>query len=242
VNKPRARTWRLLPLLVALAVGCDPPGRPNPDDRPVPSNQVTDFGTLYAARCAGCHGADGKLGPAPPLNDPLFLAIIPDAELLRVISEGRSVTPGQKSPMPAFARDHGGPLTGDQVRALADGIKARWGGAPPKEAPPPYAAPKEAGDRGRGAKLFDVACAACHGDDGRGGERAGAVNDRAFLALISDQALRRIIITGRRDLGMPDYSNSEWRSPKFETLTSDQINDLVALLKDWRQGGSPEGK
>ena len=61
---------------------------------------------------------------------------------------------------------------------------------------------------------------------------------RAFLALISDQALRRVIITGRRDLGMPDYSVSDWRSPKFEPLTSEQINDLVALLAGWRQGGS----
>src|SRR5262249_7723225 len=116
------------------------------------------------------------------------------------------------------------------------------GGAPPEEKPPPYLAPKEAGDKGRGAKLFDLACATCHGDDGRGAEQAGAINDRAFLALISDQALRRIVITGRRDLGMPASSNSEWRAPQFETLTSAQINDLVALLAYWRQGGSANDK
>ena len=139
--------------------------------------------------------------------------------------------------MPAFARDRGGPLTGQQVEAVVRGIKARWGGAPPKETPPPYLAPKATGDKERGAKLFDLACSACHGDDGRGGERAGAVHDRAFLALISDQALRRIIITGRRDLGMPAWSNDEWRSPKFQPLTSGQIDDLVALLADWRRGG-----
>jgi mono/diheme cytochrome c family protein len=242
VNKLRARKWRLLPLLGALSFGCDPPGRPNPADRPVPADEVKDFGTLYARHCAGCHGADGKLGPAPPLNDPLFLAIVPDAELLHVITEGRAVTPGQKSLMPAFARDRGGPLTAQQVQAVAQGIKARWGRAAPEEKPPPYLAPKEAGDTKRGAKLFDLACAACHGDDGRGGERAGAVHDRAFLALISDQALRRVVITGRRDLGMPDYSNSEWRSPKFEPLTSADINDLVALLAYWRQGGEGNGE
>ena len=42
-----------------------------------------DFALLYATNCAGCHGADGRLGPAPPLNDPLFLAIVPDASLFR---------------------------------------------------------------------------------------------------------------------------------------------------------------
>jgi cytochrome c oxidase cbb3-type subunit 3 len=232
----------LLVSLSLLASGCDPPGRPNPADRPVPADQVTDFGALYATRCAGCHGADGKLGPAPPLNDPLFLAIVPDAELLRVIAEGRTVTPGQKSPMPAFAHDKGGPLTTQQVEAVARGIKARWGGAAPKEEPPPYLAPKEAGDKGRGAKVFDLACAACHGDEGLGAEQAGAINDRAFLSLISDQALRRVVITGRRDLGMPDYSNSNWRSPEFEPLSSEQINDLVALLAGWRQGGLANDK
>ena len=58
----------------------------------------------FTARCAGCHGADGKFGPAPPLNDSVFLAIVPDAELRHVISDGRVVTAAQKSPMPAFAR------------------------------------------------------------------------------------------------------------------------------------------
>jgi mono/diheme cytochrome c family protein len=224
-----------LPLLVVVVAGCDPPGKPR---RPEPADEAAQFNALYSSHCAGCHGADGKFGPAPPLNDPLFLAIVPDEQLSRVISEGRAVAPGQRTPMPAFARDRGGSLTGQQVKAVAKGIKARWGGAPPKEPAPPYLAPKDTGDKERGAKLFDLACAACHGDKGRGGEQAGAVNNRDFLALISDQELRRVIITGRRDLGMPNYSVSDFRSPKFETLTSEQVNDLVALLADWRRGGS----
>ena len=222
--------------LVLIAVGCDLPGRPRLADRPKP------FDALYNTHCAGCHGADGKLGPAPPLNDPLFLAIVPDAELLRVITEGRAVTPAQKSLMPAFVRDRGGPLTDAQVKVLAEGIKRRWGGEAPNEEPPPYLSPREPGDKERGAKLFDLACAACHGDEGKGAKQAGAINDRSFLALISDQELRRIVITGRADLGMPDYSDSDWRSPKFKPLTSADINDLVALLRYWRQGASSNSK
>jgi mono/diheme cytochrome c family protein len=56
------------------------------------------FDWLYARHCSGCHGADGKLGPAPPLNDPLFLKIVPERVLLDVIRAGR---PG--TPMPSFA-------------------------------------------------------------------------------------------------------------------------------------------
>ena len=55
------------------------PGRPKPADKPVPADQVVDFVGLYRQNCAGCHGADGKLGPAPPLNDPIFLSIVPDS-------------------------------------------------------------------------------------------------------------------------------------------------------------------
>jgi mono/diheme cytochrome c family protein len=293
----------LVTLSLLLAAGCDLPGRPAPGSRPEPADQVTDFGVLYAERCAGCHGADGKLGPAPPLNDPIFLAIVPDAELLRVIREGRSVTPGQKSPMPAFAHEKGGPLTGAQVKALAEGIKKHWelpaspsgslpayigpaaadggrkdhiepigppkgasdnpskegdGGrkdhieliGPPKGAPvnPPVGA--RAGRKEEGARVFARACAGCHGPQGKGGKDGdrpgsrdgGAINDQAFLALISDQELRRYAITGRPDLGMPAYNGKDGRAPDFQPLTSAEIDDLVALLASWRLGGPANGR
>ena len=132
-------TW-LSACLGILAAGCDPelPGKPNPKDRPVAAEKVLAFDALYGRNCAGCHGKDGKLGPAPPLNDPLFLAIVPDAELHRVISAGR---PG--TPMPAFAREHGGTLTSDQVKVLADGLKPRWGQqGRPTEGVPSYRSPE----------------------------------------------------------------------------------------------------
>ena len=229
--------------LSLLFAGCDLPGRPKPADRPVPSNQVLDFDTLYTTRCAGCHGADGRLGPAPPLNDPLFLAIVPDAELLRVITEGRSVRPGQKTPMPAFTEDRSGPLTVVQVKVLAEGIKQRWGPpASPSRALPAYLGPTGAGggNKEEGARVFVHACAGCHGAHGRGEKDSkplpgGAINNQAFLALTSDQALRRIIITGRPDLGMPAYDGKAGRPSDFRALASAEIDDLVALLRSWRQ-------
>ena len=86
-------------VLALLVVGCDLPGKPDPADRPVLPGAVTSFDRLYATHCAGCHGASGAYGPAPPLNDPLFVTIIPDDDLRHVIQNGR---PG--TPMPAFAK------------------------------------------------------------------------------------------------------------------------------------------
>ena len=157
MNKLPKRRWPLLLLLAALTAGCDLPGQPTPADRPVPANEVTDFGTLYTTHCAGCHGADGKLGPAPPLNDSIFLAIVPDAELLHVITEGRTVTPGQKSPMPAFANDRGGPLTDAQVKVLAEGIKKHWETDPSLSGSLPAYIGKAAagaGNKDEGARVF----------------------------------------------------------------------------------------
>ena len=95
MKRLREGRWRLLALLVVLTGGCDVPGKPREADRPVRADQVKGFDALYGARCAGCHGADGELGPAPSLNDPVFLAIVPDAELRHVISEGRAVSAAQ---------------------------------------------------------------------------------------------------------------------------------------------------
>jgi cytochrome c oxidase cbb3-type subunit III len=227
--------WLLL--LSMVGPGCDLPGKPKPAARPSSADQIVDFDRLYQQNCAGCHGADGQLGPAPPLNDKVFLAIVPDSVLVRVISEGR---PG--TPMPAFAGIKGGPLTDTQVKALAAGIKPRWKPTQTLQGSPPdyaIAISGETGDTSRGTKVFARACAPCHGSVGEGKENgdggAGAINDAAFLALISDQALRRYAITGRPDLGMPNYADKSGRPDNYTPLTGAEIVDLVALLSSWRQ-------
>ncbi len=266
----------LLVSLSLLAVGCDLPGRPNPDDRPVPEELVLDFGKLFTKNCAGCHGAEGELGPAPPLNDALFRSIVPEKELEKVITHGRLGTP-----MPAFAKANGGTLTAAQIQVLVNEIKGmpyrvnekREGaevkvevvrdaaGIPPKwgqagqaldQAPPYLVSEAKAGGAGagrieQGSKVFARACATCHGSDGQGVEQKDRprlkINDVAFLTLLSDQAVRRFVITGRSDLGMPRYDDGKaGRAPDFKPLTSQEIADVVELLAYWRQGGPGNGK
>ena len=79
---------------------------------------MLSFSALYGQNCAGCHGADGKLGAAPPLNDGLFRAIVSTAELESTITDGR-----HKTLMPAFAKQKGGSLTPTQIQILVHEIK-----------------------------------------------------------------------------------------------------------------------
>jgi cytochrome c oxidase cbb3-type subunit 3/ubiquinol-cytochrome c reductase cytochrome c subunit len=211
--------------------GCDFPGKPTVEEKYVPPQEETSFQILFRRNCAGCHGKDGKLGPAPPLNNELFLALIPDRELDRVIKEGRHNTL-----MPAFATANGGHLTSAQVEILAKGIRQEWGASrsAPSDAPPYLDEQDQAPDKDKGKIVFARACASCHGDQGQGSEAVGAINDPNFLALMSDQALRRFVITGRPDLGMPDYADPKGRPKGFKPLTAQEVSDLVAYLASWR--------
>jgi cytochrome c oxidase cbb3-type subunit III len=222
----------LVTLSLFLAAGCDWHFTREPPERPEPAEAVLNFDKLYGWHCAGCHGKDGKTGPAPPLNDPVFLAIVPDEELQMVVAAGREGTL-----MPAWAPKYAGPLTAKQAEVLAEGIKKRWSASEkPESEIPSYTAPedKSGGDKVAGANVFATACAPCHGEQGKGSDKAGAVNDKAFLSLLSDQELRRLVITGRPDLGMPGYGPAAGRPADFKPLTSADVGNLVALLASWR--------
>ena len=61
-------------LSVLLLAACDAlPGKPTEAERPLRPAQVVDFNTLYGTNCAGCHGDNGTLGAARPLNDAIYL-------------------------------------------------------------------------------------------------------------------------------------------------------------------------
>jgi cytochrome c oxidase cbb3-type subunit III len=217
---------------VLTVAGCDGlPGRPDVTKREVVPVEVTAFDALYRRSCAGCHGSDGRLGAARPLNDPVYLALVPADRLRTIISEG---VPG--SSMPAFGTAAGGELTDAQVEALAHGMLARWGRAEAVHGVtlPPYGAPPGASDPGaqeRGAAVYVRACARCHGPDGRGGPKGGPIVDPAYLALVSNQSLRSTVIAGRADLGQPDWRDDVPGHP----LTPEEITDVVTWLAAHRE-------
>ena len=236
------RTLSVVIAVLILATGCDRlPGRPTPEDRWRPATEVTDFSQLYAQNCSGCHGADGRLGAARPLNDPLYIAVVSVLILRAAITRG---VPGTSAP--AFAQQAGGSLTEKQIDVLVEGMRARWG--KPENFKnvvlPPYSlqdaiikggAP---GDPRRGAVTYQTYCAQCHGKDGSGGPKGGSVIDSAYLSLVSDQALRTAVIVGRSDLGMPD-----WRGNiPGRAMSPQEISDVVVWLASHRQAGEAATK
>lgn len=217
-------------MAVFVLVGCDAlPGRPQQADQPLLPSQVMAFSPLYGQNCAGCHGAEGHLGAARPLNDPIYLALVGPDRLRKIIAQG---VPGTS--MPGFAAGAGGALTEPQINALVSEMLKQW--SRPSQVPevplPPYDAAGAVtngsgpGDPDQGSKVFAEACASCHGPDGNGGDKGGSVVDVAYLALVSDQALRTAVIAGRTDLRMPDWREDIPGQP----LTPQQISDVVAWL------------
>jgi mono/diheme cytochrome c family protein len=208
---------------LVLLSGCSAPhGQPPKGSEPVAPNQVIDFGALYAQNCAGCHGAEGHGGASIALANPVYLAIVDENAMHNVIANGVHGTS-----MPAFAQSAGGLLTDEQVNVIASGIFSRWGrkGILDGTNPPSYA-PKTSGDAARGEIVFGTYCASCHGSAGQGGSKGSAISNDSFLALVSDQGLRTIVITGRPDLRAPD-----WRANVTGKRMSEQeITDVVAWL------------
>jgi cytochrome c oxidase cbb3-type subunit 3/ubiquinol-cytochrome c reductase cytochrome c subunit len=194
-----------------LALACT--GCAHGPEAPAPRpDQVLDFATLYAQNCAACHGAEGKLGAAVSLANPVYIATAGAANIQRITAQGVPNTL-----MPPFAKASGGMLTDQQVGVITQGI-VTWGKS---QQPAPYAyAAGSAGNAAEGQKDFDTYCSKCHKPD--------SLTDPAYLALISDQALRSLIIAGEPDQGMPPASG----------ITERQITDTVAWLSSKR---TPQG-
>lgn len=72
-----------------------------------------------------------------------------------------------------------------------------------------------------GALLFRQNCAACHGNDGTGGERAPNIATQHDVVTASDAQLKETVGKGIPEAGMP----------AFDYLGADKVNELVAWLR-----------
>jgi len=210
---------------IVLVAGCTLPGKPRGVSLEGQPSKVEDFEVLFRSNCAGCHGEAGRGGATLGLANPVYLAIADDTTLRRVISDG---VPGTS--MPAFAESAGGMLTTRQVEVLVHEMRTRWArpAALDRATPPPYAGPS--GDPERGHAAYTTYCTSCHGADGTGGPKSRSIVDGSYLALVSPQGLRTLLIAGRPEIGQPD-----WRSDlPGHPLSSEQIADVVAWLMSRR--------
>jgi cytochrome c oxidase cbb3-type subunit III len=72
-----------------------------------------------------------------------------------------------------------------------------------------------------GRQIFESTCAACHGLDGRGGERGPNISTRPQVVRLSDRELVEILRTGRPAAGMPP----------FAALGSNNLKALLAYVR-----------
>jgi cytochrome c oxidase cbb3-type subunit 3 len=203
-----------------------PHGQPNGNAETVAPNEVLEFGALFSANCAGCHGENGRGGAAIALANPVYLAVADDRAIGNVIANGVRGTA-----MPAFAESAGGLLTKQQIDVITQQIRARWSrpGILDGANAPGYAS-KSAGDPQHGQAAYKTYCESCHGPDGRGGPKGSGITNDSFLALVSDRGLRTIVIAGRPELGAPDWRGNVRGKP----MSDQEVTDIVAWLASHR--------
>ncbi len=192
---------------------------------------------IYAENCSVCHGIAGAgIGSNPPLNKPALKESDP-ATLSKIISRGLF-----KTPMPAWSKEDGGPLSDYQVGQMVTLIRfGDWqathdlivniGLAPmvpfASEADPKIMAElkkMKGGDvLAKGVTLFAGKCVACHGADGMGTALAPALNSVKVREKPFDVTERTLL------LGVPGTLMAGWES----SLLPDDVSSLLTLIKEW---------
>jgi cytochrome c oxidase cbb3-type subunit 3 len=182
--------------------------------------------TLYEENCAICHGAEGRGGVGIPLALPSFLAQVSDEYLHRTIRIGR---PGRV--MPSFYW-----LSEKDIDQIVDYI-GDWRTSPA----PSYDDKNITGNALHGKIIYAKHCASCHGVDAVGGVGTGlmfsrprdlpvtapALNNQGFLNSATDQLMKRIIISGRKETPMPAASTF--------ALTDTDVDDVVSYIRSFHK-------
>ena len=220
---------------LVMVAGCRLPGTPEPGPEVPRPETVTNFDALYGNSCAGCHGANGQNGAAANLANPEYQALVDDATLRDIITNGEKGTL-----MPAFGLKRGGELTDAQIDALVKGLRAKWskGNVLNGLNAPAWKAALTA-NAANGEQVYAQTCAGCHGESARKPGKSGSILDGSFLAVVNEQMIRTTVIAGRPDLGMPD-----WRGlRKDRALTDQEITDVTAWLVSQKPAlpGQPYG-
>jgi cytochrome c oxidase cbb3-type subunit 3 len=181
----------------------------------------TPGGAIYAKYCALCHGADATgyaADNAPSLVSSTFLASVSDEFLSSAIRIGR---PG--TAMGGYEASRGGPLSPEDIAALIAFLRSRG--------PPPLRLVERApaGNRERGAVIWQRDCSACHGDQNKRGDAVHLANQE-LIGTASDAFLRYAIENGRPGTRMPAF---------LGTLGATGIDDVVAFMRTWQKGRPP---
>jgi mono/diheme cytochrome c family protein len=169
---------------------------------------------IFSARCASCHGGKGEGGIGSRLNSDSFLRLADDQFLFQAISKGR---PGTAMPSWYFLPS----------RDMADLLKFIRGWQ--KGEAIALERPARRGEPEFGKLIFDKACVACHGPEGRGGV-GGQIGNPLFLASAKDEFLWRTIAQGKQGTGMKGFLEGH-SAGTLMSLNSSDIDHVVSYLR-----------
>ena len=177
----------------------------------------------YQTYCALCHGKDREgyaNDHAPSLRSKSLMASGFPFHILYAVGYGRRGTP-----MAGFFDEIGGPLNQEELYRLV-----RWLGEQVDVEPVDLPLDPISGDIELGRKTYQIQCAVCHGENGRG-ELGPAIGNPPTLALTTDAFLRYAIVNGRDGTDMPAFG---------EILSDEEINGVTAFLRSRASGWEVE--
>ena len=93
----------------------------------------------------------------------------------------------------------------------------------------------------QGNELFALTCAACHGQEGRGGSTGPTLNAKEFLQFVVDEQIESLIATGVPGSEMSPYSldfGGPFTQEQIVALTTylRSLEEDAASVPEWRDG------
>ncbi len=195
--------------------------------RYVPERRV-DGESLYKMYCIACHST-GKVSvydeilkrTIPAIMNPAFLKNADDGTLRKIIKEGRKGTQ-----MTAWKSTAAG-LTDGEINKLIRYITRER----PDEAAEPFGFAEFKTDPKHGKELYDVRCALCHGEKGKGGKGALGINltNPVVQKELDPEFLARTVRDGRSGTPMPPFGEEGLG------LSDQDIADIVSYVRTLAQ-------
>jgi mono/diheme cytochrome c family protein len=179
---------------------------------------------LFASNCSPCHGSFGEGGQNPtrpgdiiaPISSSEYLKTRDDFTLQSIITQGQP-----NFGMSPFGTAFGGPLTDEEISAIVTYIRS-WEANPPVELPPEI---ETAAVSLSASAIYQNLCQQCHGSNGEGG-LGPSLSAPTFQDQFTDEEIFDIINQGHKTSAMIGWG---------DVLTSEQIQELVILIRDFRK-------
>lgn len=176
----------------------------------------------FAANCAACHQPDGAGLPgfAPSIRNSDFLAIASDQFIKDAIQKGRPGTTMIMRP----------DLSEQTIADIIAFLRTVPEGATSKIKVDPTKDLASLGDDAKGLTTFNIYCASCHGESGKGyiaGGPGSGIGLKGFLDAASDDYIFQTLKLGRSGTPMRPFIGATG----LANLSEEDAYDIIAYLR-----------